>query len=91
MSILVFIINLETLYCHNSNDATLALENGTETAQSWETDGGITDLHKASPHETWLKEPCSQFYYIFILFLKVIFEIIVYVVANTQRSGKICT
>ena len=83
MLILVLIINLATLYCHDSKDAILALEDGIHTAQPWGISGRIIDFHKASPKKFMFT---LQFYYIIILFLKIFFEITVYVVAKTQRS-----
>ena len=46
MFILVFRINLASLYCHDSKDAILALEDGIQTAQPWAIDGWIIDFHK---------------------------------------------
>ena len=51
MYILVFRINLATSYCHDSKDAILALEDGTQTAQPWTIDGQIINFHKVSPKE----------------------------------------
>jgi hypothetical protein len=45
----VFRINLATLYCHDSSDAVLALQDDTQTAQA--IDGRKTDFHKASPNK----------------------------------------
>jgi len=88
MFILVFRINLATLYCHDSKDAILALKDGIQTAQPYAIDGRITYFHKASPKEIRLKEPCSPNSFIYIIIL---LEITFYVVAKTQRSGQIYT
>jgi len=82
---------MTALYCHDSNDVILALDDGIKTAQPWPIDGRIIDFNKATPKEIWLTEPCSTTsFMIIILYLKIIFEITVYVV-KTQRSGKIYT
>ena len=61
MFILVFRINLATIYCHDSKDATLTLEDGIQTAKPWATDRRIIDFHKALLKEIRFKEPCSPY------------------------------
>jgi hypothetical protein len=83
MLILVFIINLATLNCHDSKDAILALEHGIQTAQPWGIGGRKIYFHIASPKEIHVHLTVLLYNY---TFLKIFFEITVYVVAKTQRS-----
>jgi hypothetical protein len=47
----VFRINLATLYCHDSSDVVLVLQDDTQTAQAQVIDGRKTDFNKASPNK----------------------------------------
>ena len=71
---------MATLNCHDSKDAILALEDGIQTAQPWGIGGRIIYFHKASPKEIHVHLTVLLYNY---TFLKIFFEITVYVVAKT--------